>query len=341
MENLIKPISFINKENYCESDNFIYLQGEVFRYIIANNNYYQNYMISNYGRIYSVYSNMILKNTEDKDGYLFIRLNNKQFRVHRLVLMTFCPIENSEDFQVNHYDGNKQNNCLWNLYWCTNQENIDHAISQGLSTQKGESHHATYLTNEQVHFICKCLEDGMNYRSIYDLLNINVDYIKIRDIMINIINGKNWLHISKDYNITKIYQHHTVYDEKIIRMACEYLQQGKSYDKICNLISDVSSPNLKRFKRMLYDITSGAGYKYISNDYNIIIPDNIKAPLFIDEQIHYICKGIRDGDDSNTILLGIGIDLNKMDKNKKHCIINCISNIKRKKSFAQISNGYF
>ena len=47
-----------------------------------------------------------------KSGYLEVGLmvspnHRKFFLVHRLVMETFCPIENSEEFEVNHKDENK------------------------------------------------------------------------------------------------------------------------------------------------------------------------------------------------------------------------------------------
>jgi hypothetical protein len=50
----------------------------------------------------------------------------KMRRVHRLVLEAFCPIENSENYEVNHKDGNIKNNNLNNLEWCTGEENRQH-----------------------------------------------------------------------------------------------------------------------------------------------------------------------------------------------------------------------
>ena len=46
---------------------------------------------------------------------------------HRLVMRCFNPIDNFEDLQVNHKDGNKLNNNLDNLEWCTTKENAEHA----------------------------------------------------------------------------------------------------------------------------------------------------------------------------------------------------------------------
>lgn len=53
--------------------------------------------------------------------------------VHRLVAKAFHPIENPEKFQVNHKDGNKQNNHVDNLEWLTGLDNVRHGIATGLT----------------------------------------------------------------------------------------------------------------------------------------------------------------------------------------------------------------
>lgn len=52
-------------------------------------------------------------------------------RVHRCVAETFLPNFNQKE-QINHIDGNKANNAVSNLEWCTNQENAIHAVKTGL-----------------------------------------------------------------------------------------------------------------------------------------------------------------------------------------------------------------
>lgn len=70
-------------------------------------------------------------------GYLEVSLSNKgkvnHKRVHRLVADAFCEKLNGQD-EVNHIDGDKQNNYASNLEWCTRRENTIHAYRNGLQT---------------------------------------------------------------------------------------------------------------------------------------------------------------------------------------------------------------
>lgn len=74
------------------------------------------------------------------EGYKRIRLyvpGRKYIFVHRLVMQTFRPFDGDDDLmQVNHKDGNKENNALENLEWNTSLENIEHYTQKLLPKYK-------------------------------------------------------------------------------------------------------------------------------------------------------------------------------------------------------------
>lgn len=121
---------------------------------------YPLYTISNTGRVYSYKSGKELRQVNNHSGYKCVGLTNshgrKQLKVHRLVLQTFCPVDDMEHMQVNHKDGNKQNNRLDNLEWCSPLENTRHAIRTGLKTmmdQHGINNYNSKLDWQAVKYI--------------------------------------------------------------------------------------------------------------------------------------------------------------------------------------------
>jgi hypothetical protein len=102
------------------------------RYITGTN---KKYSISNYGEIYSSFSNKILKTYDDRKGYQLRSINypDKQTttKLHRLVAIHFIPNPENKP-QVNHKDMNKSNNRVDNLEWVTDKENKAHARANGV-----------------------------------------------------------------------------------------------------------------------------------------------------------------------------------------------------------------
>ncbi len=89
---------------------------------------YENYEISNLGRVRVSKTQRILK-PDNVNHYLYVRLNGHKVSIHRLMMKSFNPISNADTMQVNHIDGNKHNNQLDNLEWCTSSENINHMLT--------------------------------------------------------------------------------------------------------------------------------------------------------------------------------------------------------------------
>lgn len=117
---------------------------EIFKKITG----YENYEVSNLGRVRNIKTNKFLIQKNDRD-YRSVALTykpgfRKSFRVHRLVALSF--IDNPENKpQINHRDGIKSNNNVDNLEWSTASENMLHAYSIGLMKKpighmKGKKH---------------------------------------------------------------------------------------------------------------------------------------------------------------------------------------------------------
>lgn len=111
-------------------------------------NYEGKYQISNYGEVKSMKNNIILK-SPIKSKYLYVTLYDfkgkpKKHTIHRLVAKAF--LENPCNYTVvNHKNGDKHNNCVKNLEWCTYSHNTLEAFRLGLSkswcgTKFGKEH---------------------------------------------------------------------------------------------------------------------------------------------------------------------------------------------------------
>ena len=90
---------------------------------------FENYEVSNLGKVRNIKSGKVLKPHLNHKGYLKHHLskNNKlkELFLHRIIATAF--IDNPEGKPcVNHIDENKLNNDLSNLEWCTVRENLIH-----------------------------------------------------------------------------------------------------------------------------------------------------------------------------------------------------------------------
>lgn len=119
------------------------------------------------GFVYDWYTNRSLRFIPSRKGYLLCSLFGlKRYLVHRLVANLFVPNPDPKTKdQVNHKDGNKQNNHYTNLEWCTNQENVQHAIATGLIQRK--------FTEEEIIDI-RSLYPGLTQQQIADEYDISI-----------------------------------------------------------------------------------------------------------------------------------------------------------------------
>lgn len=121
---------------------------------------FPNYFVSNWGRVYSLRADTLLKPRPSGWGYMQVCFSQSGVRtmkyVHRLVAEHFIPGEDV-GLEVNHIDGDKTYNNETNLEWVTKRMNNQHAYATGLRKGKG--------------IVVRVLETGNVYNSIRECAN--------------------------------------------------------------------------------------------------------------------------------------------------------------------------
>lgn len=159
------------------------------------------YMVDENGNIYNTKRHKFIKQGVNQKGYVRVALAcsdgvSRYFLLHRIIMESFFPIDNCEEMQINHIDGNKLNNSIYNLEWCTAKENIAHSIRTGLripKEQNGSKNHMAKLTEQNVLEIVELFRQGdKTHKEIankYGVSAATIDLIKER---------RTWNHITKD-----------------------------------------------------------------------------------------------------------------------------------------------
>lgn len=144
---------------------------------------FEDYEVSTGGIVVSnKYSKIRILKKELSNGYLRVSLSKenkvKRFLVHRLVALSFLKNEDNKEC-VNHKDGNKLNNSLWNLEWSTYSENEKHSydyLNKINPIRKLDNSQVIYIRNKAIKGRkgnIKFLADNFNVNvsTIYNILN--------------------------------------------------------------------------------------------------------------------------------------------------------------------------
>jgi hypothetical protein len=146
------------------------------------------YQASSFGKIRSLghgcRKGKVLKPVCDSQGYPRIALykDGKHYgrKVHRIIMLTFVGEREHSGIKINHIDGDKTNNNLFNLEYCTHSQNMRHASENGLLCKTGKR--ANFKSND-VYEICLENINGVSTERIAK--SRNVDTATIRRILSN------------------------------------------------------------------------------------------------------------------------------------------------------------
>ncbi len=145
------------------------------------------YSVSSMGRVHSKIRNRILKGCSGKYVQYILCKDGVKKTVygHRLVAQHF--IENPRGLpEVNHFDGDRKNNCATNLEWVSASDNQKHSFAMGLSS--GPPFMST-ITEEIVFDIRKRLAGGESGNSVARFYGINSGTVS------RIRTGKRWSYL--------------------------------------------------------------------------------------------------------------------------------------------------
>uniref|UniRef100_A0AB39C809 HNH homing endonuclease n=1 Tax=Staphylococcus phage UHP46 TaxID=3234966 RepID=A0AB39C809_9CAUD len=180
------------KPDYIENDRPVYkhIQGELWHNVLG----FPGYWVNRKGEVLGKRGKKLKLGMSTK-GYPQITFETKQvhrcIKIHRLVAQYFIYNDNPElKNQVNHIDGNKTNNNVSNLEWCSNKENHEHKMRNNLNVAlQGSEHHNSILTEDNVIDIFKSKEPYTELMKKYNVSKSTISSIKC---------GRNWNHITKE-----------------------------------------------------------------------------------------------------------------------------------------------
>lgn len=245
----------------------ICINGEETKYLINSLGFIINTNYKNKGKI------QVKKSYADSRGYQKLTIHHKKdysIRVHRLVAEAF--IANPENKpEVNHKNGVKSDNSVFNLEWVTGLENMQHAVKTDLIRRNKKCYNFKY-SDAITHEICRLLEENKLYmHQIANKLGVTYSFV------VAVKTKKDRTYISNMYDLSKYTlkepkmnanyfnrNHFSTYDESTLKYICEKLEEGM----IVKDISEITGINMSSIFRIKQRKVKNKKFNNIIKNYN-------------------------------------------------------------------------
>ena len=239
------------------------------------------YKLSTYGRLLDTETGKIYPtgNTrEDRYPNHVFKLTNGNsitVNIHQLVAEMFKPIRPISADAIDHLDSTKYHNWVWNLDYVSRTENLNRAGDNNLFP-RGEEHHSTKLTEEEVRRISEMISKGE--KSIKIREEIGFDRLSSQTLG-DIKAKRSWKEISDEYfepfPIKHQYKSLPKEKEKLIRKVCSNIEKmgyeatGRDIAIASGIpMDELSKAEQNSYRNFVNRIRYKLNYTNISKDYN-------------------------------------------------------------------------
>lgn len=213
---------------------------------------YPNYAVTTDGKVFSSNVGRFLNTWINVAGYPACMLcangKPKNFAVHRIMAYAYLTNPDPETYtQVNHKNGNKTDNRIENLEWCTPSENTLHSNITGIrkkpftedsTPEVGEIVHdwktagktGIHWTEVEARLAASLLEQGYRVCDVSSMTGLDRRHIQfMRD------GEKQWGFLAREYDFDKIKRKDRTSAETVVSI-CEELQKGKSINEVSKIV---------------------------------------------------------------------------------------------------------
>jgi hypothetical protein len=147
----------------------------------------ENYTINVFGMVFSKRRKRYLKGFTRGKGYKCVKIEGKTRSIHRLVAEAFVPNPFNRE-EVNHINGDKNDNNCINLEWVSHQQNMIHAASNNLMS-KGVHRPSAKLNELKVRIIRRASQMGLTHKYLSEIFNVD------KSVVTRAIQRNTWKHV--------------------------------------------------------------------------------------------------------------------------------------------------